>query len=81
MKNLKTLKDLEYTALKSEAKDKSIPTEDCLLVRATDLKQEAIKWVKHYKFNEKISNVSKPYFHGCWETLMEFFNITKEDLK
>jgi len=63
LRKLKTLKDLRTLDLDSE----------------TELKAEAVKWVKKYK-NSK----AKLHFYGdikVAEAFMEFFNITEEDLK
>lgn len=68
MEKLKTLKDL----YPYEQSDYGIE-EDAILI--SDLKQEAIKWVKK-NFNEDYSDNDLNYVD--W---MEFFNLTEEDLK
>jgi len=56
----------------------------------TDLKQEAIKWIKELESNRKIvlekeGAYVKPYEDAtryfCKEWIKHFFNITEEDLK
>ena len=73
--DLKTLKDLDYvnlTALKN----------GCVVVRVSDLKQEAIKWVKHIRPNEsKINNIELLKRDIICDWIISFFNITEEDLK
>ena len=61
---LKTLKDL------TKFKDKSYSDEFAYL--ESDLKQEAIKWVKFYEGNNDIAAAG---------AIGHFFNITKEDLE
>ena len=43
------------------------------LVRIKDLKQEAIKWIKAFDYEEEGAFYKK-------EMLIEFFNLTEEDL-
>jgi hypothetical protein len=68
MTNLKTLKDFEnlwlYTGHEKEV---------FRLVR-----EEAIKWVKWSKQEEKEFGIDITWFLSSWET---FFNITEDDLK
>ncbi len=71
---LKTLKDLPASR---ELKRPWIKSYD-----EKDLKQEAIKWVKHY---EKEMKEAKANYYcelvGAIREFIEFFNITEEDLR
>ena len=78
MKELKTLKDLRFKANK-----KSIVNQELLdlMIKCYNeiLKQEAVKWVKELreqdkKWNDNQNEVSIAHF-------IDFFNITGEDLK
>jgi len=69
---LKTLKDL-----------KSIATPMNNLVSKQELKEEAIKWVKNYRRLRKEANDlgAEISYKAKEDVLMEFHNITEEDLK
>jgi hypothetical protein len=68
---LKTLKDInEYSRVTAEA-------EFDRWVKVEDLKQEAIKWVKHLDLEKEQWNYC--LHHVEW--IKHFFNITEEDLK
>ena len=80
MTELKTVKDMEKSDI-----------EIGFIVEVIELKQEAIKWVKFYRNAiEEKKKLIKVY--GCLEediiklkskceVLIEFFNLTEEDLK
>ena len=77
---LKTLKDIPC------ADYKSIELDIARLVWPSDLRQEAIKWIKHY--NNLLENMAvDEYFanHSNFEgriiILKHFFNIKEEELK
>jgi len=65
---LKTLKDLKYEHLALE-KD---------LVNADELKAEAVKWVKDLDLSD--DNPDLWIDGGKKEIMMDFFNLTEEDL-
>ena len=66
---LKTLKDLKSCEYCSETIDRDRTQNTC--VEKKDLKQKAIKWIKH----------SLKYRRNMYKMFMEFHNITEEDLK
>ena len=68
---LKTLKDLEHGKITWPR------TEDKECVRVSELKEEAIKWVKIWEENWDL--VDGPVFIPLAD-FMEFHNITEEDL-
>ena len=87
MSDLKTLKDMEYSNYE-QSHNKTIYIDD--------LKQEAIKWIKHIDFRCSYNHVIELDHMNltdeeieetkmcseeviCW--IINFFNITKEDLK
>jgi len=76
---MKTLKDLG----KGRVKDEDF-NDTYFLV--SELKQKAIKWVKEYQ-EEEIINMNAGrmtvghYWKGKRVALMDFFNLTEEDLK
>ena len=80
MTELKTLKDI----FDLETTDKnnvhpywySIQTENFM----EDLKAEAVKWVKE-DMNSKGGMIMDEYIDGRIEAMMEFFNLTEEDLQ
>ena len=53
------------------------------IVKFKELKAEAVKWVKHFKSNIKETDDFnlKTVNHGSVVVLMDFFNLTEEDLK
>jgi hypothetical protein len=72
MKELKTLKDIEYHENWSSKKGYDI------IVNSNTLKQEAIKWVKdfkvsHYTRQDGIETIE--------DFIKHFFNLTEEDLE
>ncbi|NCD05876.1 MAG: hypothetical protein EOL97_07130 [Spirochaetia bacterium] len=80
MSELKTLKDLEEAENNSKKSFRDLGYLDAL----KDLKQEAIKWAKEctYKANQKFSDDLDIRFWTAKRVgLMEFFNITEEDLE
>ena len=68
---LKTLKDLKIF---DEDKSK-VAMEYNYMIRE-ELKAEAVNWVKNIDINK-----SADYCDGMMDFIMEFFNITEEDLK
>jgi hypothetical protein len=72
MNELKTLNDLRYTVSLGQGKYVDHPTAD-------ELKEEAIKWCKHY-IKESYRDYASESIHGL-QTLRHFFNITDDDLK
>ena len=73
---LKTLKDLELCCVKEDRADGG-----CHHAQKV-LKKEAIKWVKSY-FDDANSNrlPGKATARGSIYVLMNFFNITEDELK
>ena len=69
MTELKTLKDLHFGL--SDSKAKKLFKEEFII---KELKQEAIKWVKHVKKNH-------PHKIDAMQPFKEFFNLTEADLK
>ena len=68
MIELKTLKD--FGSFKCGA-DNYL----CDKISKEDLKAEAVKWVKQKTF------ISKDYQNGKVDFIIDFFNLTKEDLQ
>lgn len=69
---LKTLKEIQY-----------INREDRTYAYCDDLKAEAVKWAKYctYKANQKFADDTDIRFWTAKRVgLMEFFNLTEEDL-
>ena len=87
-KELKTLKDLKWRSPNiKERIDLAIlpsgvkPKNDWFVCEG-NLKQEAIKWVKHLYNNENYNNNNlRGFAYGSIEWIKHFFNITEEDLK
>lgn len=84
MTELKTLKDFRMECHNGDVYLQA--------VWKKDVKQEAIKWVKHYQdrifhLNERVNKGLKIEKMELWEligksnALMDFNNITEEDLK
>ncbi len=71
MSELKTLKDFELKKIK-EVREDLINSNNELL---KNIKAEAIKWVK-----KKLEENPETWFLEC-EMMIEFHNITEEDLK
>ena len=72
---IKTLKDLVIKEINVEGLNKNIEIPDVAYVE--DLKAEAIKWVKHLKYEKYKKSTT-------WDVIpwiKEFFNIEEEDLK
>jgi len=72
MTNLKTLKDLKQYMCEDYIK-KGLWHR---AVTKEEIKAEAIKWVKKMDINK-----SADYCDGFMDFIMNFFNITEEDLK
>ena len=75
MEKLKTLKDIECLDSTHDHRTRG----DFCIVRKSDLKQEAIKWVKNCKIC-KLTELADTICRGC-ERFVTFFNITEENLK
>ena len=74
-KNLKTLKDIGF------AFDKNGKT-DAIIISKEELKQEAIKWVKHFGATYPLSaQAHDGVAYGGILAFMKFFNLTEADLK
>jgi len=75
---LKTVNDLIFHQVTPSIK-KMFPD----YVFVSELKQEAIKWVKHYKgcMENAKSDIAWHYYKGCMEATMTQNNIIEEDLK
>lgn len=71
MTDLKTLKDLEFV-------DEAVRNKTSYLVNSTDLRQEAIKWVKE---SDKIAENPESSQDSLRDFWLERFNLTEEDLK
>jgi len=79
MKELKTLKDLKN---KTDKKGEYYyGDETCDFCK--ELKAVSVKWVKKWKSQEEDSSVkeTKMYWSGKKQSMMDFFNLTEEDLK
>ena len=76
MVELKTLKDLKEERLKPFGRKD-------VKISANRLRAEAVKWVKKYKSQEEDSSMkeTKMYWSGKKQSLMDFFNLTEENLK
>ncbi len=77
---LKTLKDMDKYFFDEEYDGK----EGNLLVYEKELKEEAIKWVKYYRENSfaaKKQQWLQDRFLAAGQALMNFHDITEEDLK
>ena len=68
---LKTLKDIDGTYEQGAI---TLILQD--YVQKSKLKKEAIKWVKDMDITKSVE-----YCNGRIDFIMEFFNITREDLK
>lgn len=68
---LKTLKDLKFV---------NNPSPICKTIKS-ELRQEAIKWIKDYEMNKAWGGGYWQYSKVIIEFIENFFNITKEDLK
>lgn len=82
MADLKTLKDMDHRGFFCQA---NMPEEISIDmgVSIEELKQEAIKWIKHYELlneKEKIAN-KQGVNYLMQEWIKHFFNITDADLK
>ena len=80
MEELKTLNDIEQ---EEERDYKSVGEDYTGWSTCERIKQEAIKWVIHYQNQMNIPDLlgSRPYFMGKRDALIDFNNITEEDLK
>ena len=83
---LKTLKDLTWINSCEFEMDEEDKMMENGMIWSHDLKQEAIKWIKHYiKTNGIIKKLafdnSKDEIESKIEWIKHFFNITEEDLK
>ncbi|MCD6172945.1 MAG: hypothetical protein J7J96_04020 [Sulfurimonas sp.] len=79
MSKLKTLKDLEATEWNSTHTQRFEKW-----VNVSELKQEAIKWVKSYEKsfeNPACNEEQENKYLGAISFLKHFFNLTEEDLK
>ena len=72
-KELKTLKDLKFINMRISI-DKGIEK----LYDGDDLKQEAIRWLRHFQSGDIKTDLQR---EGIIEFILNFFNITDEDLK
>ena len=70
MTELKTLKDLDFYLIEKENGKKTDA------ITKTDLKAEAIKWLKRLKDKKFYNNKE-----NLWWFIEHFFNLTEEDLK
>jgi len=80
MKTLKTLKDIYEEEIKEGSVEKVLGQ----TFFKNKLKQEAIKWIKYctYKANQKFADdLDIKFWVAKRVGLMEFFNLTEEDLK
>jgi len=79
---LKTLKDFikGYEGFGSYPKDKHISV--CIIRAFDELKQEAIKWMKHFDgcMKNTKSDTAWHSYRGSKHSLMNFFNITEEEI-
>ena len=79
MSDLKTMKDLHY--FYNEDMD------NYSLIDADKIRQEAIKWVKHYRKEAEIvskdstRNIELSGLVAIGEWIKHFFNLTEEELK
>ena len=71
--NLKTLKDL--------ATEEEIGNPREHIIRESELKQEAIKWVKHWRSIDQHCVTCDIWNEKRQDDMMHFFNITQEDLE
>lgn len=86
MNELKTLKDLKEWACDGQVGDMIEASEfdDKIFYEKEVLKAEAVKWVKHctYKANQKFADdLDIKFWCAKRIGLMEFFNLTEDDLK
>lgn len=70
---LRTLKDLKPD------KNKTLFTID--VIQISDLKAEAVKWVKTFRNRKKINSYCEHADQALEINFKDFFNITEEDLK
>lgn len=75
MSDLKTLKDLKGIVISREAKF-AAPEAFGDFIHKSELKQEAIKWIKHLLHTQDWKTSNNTIF---W--IKDFFNITEEELK
>ena len=75
MTELKTLKDLRYSS--------HCPSCRIITINPTELRQEAIKWIKAFKNGDTHTDYVAETItnENVQDWIQEFFNITDEDLK